>query len=63
MLGVLLSLFAITRAPLGIAVTLMSLAPLFLLLASVACLGERCSWKAVMGTLFSIAGAGALLLG
>ena len=62
-LGVLLSLYAITRAPLGIAVTLMSLAPLFLLLTSVVYLGERCSWKAVMGTLCSMVGAGALLLG
>jgi uncharacterized membrane protein len=60
LLGVILTLYSITRAPLGIAVTLMSLAPIFLLLASVLFFKEKVSLKAISGTLISIIGASAL---
>jgi len=61
--GVMLSLFAIKYATnLGVASTLMSLSPVILLPFSVFVDKERVSFRAVAGTLVSIAGATALFL-
>jgi drug/metabolite transporter (DMT)-like permease len=58
--GVWLTLVAVQRAPVGIASTLSSLAPIFLLPISYVLLGERLSKRAIAGTLLVI-GATALL--
>lgn len=59
-LGVVLSLYSITHTSMGVAMTLMSLSPVFLLPLSVWVFRERVSRKAWAGTLVSIAGAMAL---
>lgn len=60
-IGVWLSLIAIERAPVGIASTLMSLTPVFLIPVS-RFLGETVSWQAVWGTLVAMAGTALLFL-
>ena len=60
--GVVLSLYAQTRAPLGVASTLMSLAPVILLPVSVLVFNERVGGRAVLGTLVALGGASALFL-
>jgi drug/metabolite transporter (DMT)-like permease len=62
-LGVYLSLIAVQATHVGIASTLMSLAPVFLLPISHFVFGERIGVRAVAGTLVAIAGVTALLLG
>jgi drug/metabolite transporter (DMT)-like permease len=58
--GVILSLYAITHAPMGIAATLMSLSPVILLPAGRYLFEERFTWRAIAGTLLAMAGASAL---
>jgi len=58
--GVVLSLYAITHASMGVAATLMSLSPVLLLPVSAILFQEKISYRAVAGTLVSILGAGAL---
>jgi len=59
-LGVVLSLVAIARAPMGVAATLMSLSPVILLPVSHIGFKERVGWHAILGTLLALAGAAAL---
>jgi drug/metabolite transporter (DMT)-like permease len=59
-IGVVLSLYAITHASMGVATTLMSLSPVLLIPVSAYFFKERVTWKAVSGTIISILGATAL---
>ncbi|WP_243322706.1 DMT family transporter [Geothrix sp. SG200] len=59
-LGVVLSLVAIARAPMGVAATLMSLSPVLLLPVSRFAFKEKVGWHAILGTLLALAGAAAL---
>ncbi len=59
-LGVVLSLIAIARAPMGVAATLMSLAPIILLPVSHYVFKEKVGGHAILGTLLALAGAAAL---
>ncbi len=59
-LGVVLSLMAIARAPLGVAATLMSLSPIILLPVSHFVFKEKVGGHAILGTLLALAGAAAL---
>jgi drug/metabolite transporter (DMT)-like permease len=59
-LGVLLALYAIRHAPMGVAATLMSLAPVFVIPLSMALFRERVTGRAALGTLVSLLGACAL---
>ncbi|WP_243317852.1 DMT family transporter [Geothrix paludis] len=56
-LGVVLSLVAIARAPMGVAATLMSLSPVILLPVSHFGFKEKVGWHAILGTLLALAGA------
>lgn len=60
--GVYLSLVAVQRAPVGIASTLSSLAPVFLLPISYFVFGEKISVRAVLGTIVVIATSALLFL-
>jgi drug/metabolite transporter (DMT)-like permease len=62
-LGVSFSLVAVQATEVGIASTLMSLAPVFLLPISRTVFGERFSWRAIAGTLIAILGVTLLLSG
>lgn len=59
-LGVVLSLYAITHAPTGIASTLMALSPILLLPASALWFHERITPRTLFGTLVTLAGVVAL---
>ncbi|HEX7553817.1 MAG TPA: DMT family transporter [Geothrix sp.] len=59
-LGVVLSLIAIARAPMGVAATLMSLSPIVLLPVSHFIFKEKVGGHAILGTLLALAGAAAL---
>ncbi len=59
-LGVVLSLYAITHAPMGIASTLMALSPVILLPVSALWLHENVTRIAILGTLVTFAGVVAL---
>jgi drug/metabolite transporter (DMT)-like permease len=59
--GVWLSLVAITDTRLGIASTLMGLAPIFLLPIAKIVFGEPISYRAVLGTAVALCGAAILL--
>ncbi len=59
-LGVVLSLVAISRAPMGVAATLMSLSPVILLPVSFFIFKEKVGGHAILGTLLALAGAAAL---
>jgi len=59
-LGVVLSLVAIARAPMGVAATLMSLSPVILLPVSHFGFREKVGGHAILGTLLALAGAAAL---
>jgi drug/metabolite transporter (DMT)-like permease len=61
-LGVSLSLFAIQRVEVGVASTLTSLPPVFLLPISYFVFKERFGWGAILGTLLAMAGVAALFL-
>ena len=61
-LGVSLSLFAIQRVEIGVASTLTSLPPIFLLPISYFIFKERFGWRAVFGTLIAMAGVASLFL-
>ncbi len=59
-LGVVLSLIAITKASMGVAATLMSLSPVILLPVSHFVFKEKIGGHAILGTLLALAGAAAL---
>jgi drug/metabolite transporter (DMT)-like permease len=59
-LGVVLSLIAISKAPMGVAATLMSLSPVILLPVSHFIFKEKIGGHAILGTLLALAGAAAL---
>ena len=61
-LGVTLSMVALTRAPVGIASTLMALVPVFLLPFSHFVLKERIGPRAVLGTVLAVGGVAFLFL-
>ncbi len=61
-LGVWMSLVASDRAPLGIAQTLCSLTPIFILPAVVILYGERVSPRAAFGAVLAVAGSALLFL-
>lgn len=61
-IGVWLSLIAIQRAPVGVASTLMSLTPIFLIPIAYFLFKERISKQAILGTLLAFAGTGLLFL-
>jgi drug/metabolite transporter (DMT)-like permease len=61
-LGVWLSIVSIQLAPIGIASTLMSLSPLFLIPAGLLIFHERVSPRAIFGTLVSLCGIVILFL-
>ena len=62
-LGVWMSLVATDRAPLGIAQTLCSLTPIFILPAARVIYGEKIGVRALLGTCLAIGGVGLLLAG
>ncbi|MBK9797156.1 MAG: DMT family transporter [Holophagaceae bacterium] len=59
-LGVVLSLIAIAKAPMGVAATLMSLSPVILLPVSHFVFKEKVGGHAILGTLLALGGAAAL---
>ncbi len=59
-LGVVLSLIAIAKAPMGVAATLMSLSPVILLPVSHFIFKEKVGGHAILGTLLALGGAAAL---
>jgi drug/metabolite transporter (DMT)-like permease len=59
-LGVVLSLVAIAKAPMGVAATLMSLSPVILLPVAHFVFKEKVGGHAILGTLLALAGAAAL---
>ena len=59
-LGVVLSLVAIAKAPMGVAATLMSLSPIILLPVSHFVFKEKVGGHAILGTLLALVGATAL---
>ncbi len=61
--GVVLSLYAITHAPIGVASTLMSLSPLLLLPVAHWLFGDRSGFQAWLGTTIAIAGTALLFFG
>jgi len=61
-LGVTLSMVALTRAPVGVASTLMALVPVFLLPISRFVFKEAITLRAVVGTLLAVAGVAVLFL-
>ena len=62
LIGLSLFLFSIQRAPLGVASTLMRLAPIFLLPIGYFYFNERFGWGSVIGTVISVIGVGMLFL-
>ena len=61
-LGVILSLVAISHAKIGVASTLMSLAPLFMLPLAAVFFGERITLRSLLGTLIAVVGSVLLFL-
>ncbi len=61
-LGVALSLYAVARVEIGVASTLMQMAPVLLLPLSRIATGERIGGRAVAGTVVAVAGAAGLFL-
>lgn len=61
-IGVTLSLVAVQRVPVGIAATLSSLAPIFLLPIGYFVFGERFGWQSITGTILAISGVTMLFL-
>jgi drug/metabolite transporter (DMT)-like permease len=60
LVGVSLSLFAIQNTSIGIASTIIALPPIFLLPIGYFIFKEHISWRAIMGTLITVAGVGLL---
>ena len=60
--GVWMSLIAVQHAAVGIASTLMSFAPVFLLIPAHFFFHERVTWRAILGTVLAIAGTAVLFL-
>ncbi|RMF83978.1 MAG: EamA family transporter [Planctomycetota bacterium] len=60
--AVWLSLVASDRAPLGVAQTLMSLSPIFILPMAWLIEGERISWRAAFGATVAVGGSSLLFL-
>jgi drug/metabolite transporter (DMT)-like permease len=60
--GVFFSLVAVQFAPVGIASTLMSLPPIFLLPISYFVFKERFGWQVILGTIVALLGVGILFL-
>jgi drug/metabolite transporter (DMT)-like permease len=61
-LGVTLSLVALSTTRVGVASTLMALTPLFLLPLSALAFGERITWRSAAGTALAVAGVAILWL-
>ncbi len=61
-LGVTLSLVAVQRIPVGIAATLTSLPPIFLLPVGYFVFNERFGWQSIAGTILAITGVAVLFL-
>lgn len=61
-IGVSLSLFALQRTSVGVASTLMEMAPVVVLLVSAIVFKERIGWREWAGTAVALAGAAALFL-
>lgn len=61
-IGIWASFIAIDMAPIGIASTLMSLAPLFMIPVSWKVFGEKISARAIVGTLIALVGVAGLFL-
>jgi drug/metabolite transporter (DMT)-like permease len=61
-IGVWLSLIAVQRAPVGVASTLTSLMPIFLLPVGRIMFQEHITWRAVAGTLLAVVGTAILFL-
>lgn len=61
-IGIWVSLIAIRLTEVGIASTLMTLSPIFLLPVSHFVLGEKASWQAILGTIVAIGGVALLFL-
>lgn len=61
-LGVSLSLYAVQNAEVGVASTLTSLAPIFMLPISHFVFKEKLNWQAIAGTLLAMAGVAILFL-
>jgi drug/metabolite transporter (DMT)-like permease len=61
-IGVWLSLIAVQKAPVGIASTLMSFAPIILLPVGRVLFHERITWRAVVGTILAMIGTAILFL-
>jgi drug/metabolite transporter (DMT)-like permease len=61
-LGVSLSLYSLQRADAGVASTLSSLAPIFLMPVSYIVFKERYSWTVILGTIMALAGVTLLFL-
>ena len=61
-IAVWLSLIASDRAPLGVAQTLMSLSPIFILPMVIWLQGERVSWRAALGAGVAVAGSSLLFV-
>lgn len=62
LLGVSLSLFSLQRTDAGVASTLSSLAPIFLLPISYVVFKERFGWASIVGTIVALAGVAMLFL-
>ncbi|MCD6383735.1 MAG: DMT family transporter [Thermoplasmata archaeon] len=61
-LGIWLSLIAVSYAKIGIASTLMSLSPIFIIPLSTRVFGERVGARAILGTLLATAGVAGIFL-
>ena len=61
-LGVTLSLVALSTSRVGVASTLMALTPVFLLPLSALAFGERITWRSVAGTALAVSGVAILWL-
>jgi drug/metabolite transporter (DMT)-like permease len=59
-IGVSLSLFALQRTSVGVASTLMEMAPIVVLVISAAILGQRPGWREWAGTALAVLGSAAL---
>ncbi len=61
-LGVTMSLVALSNSSVGVASTLMALTPVFLLPLSALAFRERITWRSVVGTVLAVAGVAVLWL-